>query len=70
MIEHMTLDELLKRKAKDYGYGSVRAMSRALGLKSRRLEAIVQGMNGMTIEIRRAIVQQLDVDPEVLDRMR
>lgn len=69
IIEHMTLDELLKRKAADYGYGSIRALSRALGFKSKRLAPIVEGRHRLSMEVRRAIVRELDVAPEVLDRM-
>ena len=69
IIEYMTLDELLRRKAVDYGYGSIRAMSRALGLKSKRLAPIVQGRSRLSMELRRLIVRELDVAPEVLDKM-
>ena len=69
MMDHMTLDELLRRKAVDYGYGSLAAMARSWGLTERHLYPIVQGIYGLSIEIRRLIVNELDVAPEVLERM-
>ena len=68
-METMTLDELLRRKAIDYGYGSLAAMAESWGLSRRTLYQITQGVNGLSIEMRRRIVNERDVAPEVLERM-
>ena len=69
MLEHMTLDELLRRKAADYGYGSLAAMARSWGLNKKTLYSITWGVNGLSIDMRRKIINELDVAPEVLERM-
>lgn len=69
MLENMTLGELLKRKAVDYGYGTLAAMAESWGIGRRTLYQVVQGINGLSIEMRRRIINELDVAPEVLERM-
>lgn len=69
MIEHMTLYELLERKAKDYGYRSITHMAREMGIAQERLHGPASGRTNMGVKAKRCIIQQLDVSPEVLERI-
>lgn len=61
--------ELLQQKAVDYGYGSLEQMSEELGLYRRTLRRVVNREHGPGIGIKRLICQELDVDPDVLERV-
>ena len=69
MLDHMTLDELLRRKAADYGYGSLKGMARAWRISPLALYNLVSARSGISLKMRRLIVRELDVAPEVLERM-
>lgn len=69
VLDHMTLDELLRRKAVDYGYGTLKAMAEAMGIKDQRLKNVVNARVRLSLEMRRLIIRELDVAPEVLERM-
>ena len=69
MLDHMTLDELLRRKAVDYGYGSLKGMARALGISPLALYNIANAKTRVSKRMRILFVRELDVAPEVLERM-
>ena len=68
-MKNMTLKELLERKAKDYGYGTLRKMASAWGIDERGLLRVVNGEYGLSLEMRQRIVRELDIDPAVIEEV-
>lgn len=68
-MKNMTLKELLERKARDYGYGTLKGLARAWGLHPRSLERTANGEYGLSLEMRQRIVRELDVDPAVMEEV-
>lgn len=65
----MTLKELLERKAKDYGYETETELAEALGVSASCLNRVLREKRRPGIGLRRAICRELDVAPEVLERV-
>lgn len=65
----MTLRKLIERKARDYGYGSVWKMCKELGFDPERLYSPMRGDGQLGIDTKRRIVRELDVSPEILERV-
>lgn len=65
----MTLEELLVRKAYYYGYGSAAKLAEVLGVSASCLNRVLREKRLPGIGLRRAICRELDVAPEVLERV-
>lgn len=68
-MKDMTLGEMLRRKMTDYGYSSVRELAEALGVTDSHIYYALKNQHGAGLELRRAMVQELDVSPEILERV-
>ena len=68
-VAEMTLRELLRFKMLDYGYTSVCDFADMLGVSWQHMFKLLAGQfSAIGIETRRAIVQRLDVSPDVLSQ--
>lgn len=69
VMKNMTLRELLERKAKDYGYGTLNGMARAWGIDERGLLRVANDEYGLSLKMRQRIVRELDIDPTVMEEV-
>jgi transcriptional regulator with XRE-family HTH domain len=65
----VTLEELLVRKAYYYGFGTETELAEALGVSTSCLSRVLREKCRPGIGLRRAICRELDVAPEVLERV-
>lgn len=69
MIEQMTLQELVTRRLRDYGYRGAGDLADIIGVHVTYAEWIMSGkQKNVGIETRRALVKALDLDPGVIER--
>lgn len=69
MVEGMSLQELVVRRCRDYGYETPRQLAEATGMSKQNAWMIMSGRQiHAGIELRRALVRALDLDPDVIER--
>lgn len=69
MVEGMSLQELVVRRCRDYGYRGARDLADIIGVHVYYAERIMSGkQKNVGIETRRALVRALDLDPGVIER--
>lgn len=69
MVEQMTLQELVTRRLRDYGYRGARDLADIIGVHVNHAERIMSGkQKNVGIETRRALVRALDLGPGVIER--
>ena len=69
MIEKMTLAEIVKRRAADYGIGKPEELAAATGMSYQHARCLLLGrLENVGIEARRGLVRALDLDPDAIER--
>ena len=69
MVEGMSLQELVVRRCRDYGYETAQQLAEATGMSKQNAWMIMSGRQiHAGIELRRALVRALDLDPDVIER--
>ena len=69
MVEGMSLRELVVRRCRDYGYETPQQLAEATGMSKQNAWMVMSGRQiHAGIELRRALVRALDLDPEVIER--
>ena len=69
MVEGMSLQELVVRRCRDYGYETPQQLAEATGMSKQNAWMIMSGRQiHAGIELRRALVRALDLDPDVIAR--
>ena len=68
-MQIMTLDELINRKIRDYGFATYAECAEGLGISIRLLETIVNGRTTCPLlDTRRTLCAAFDIAQPVLDR--
>lgn len=69
MIEQMTLGEIVRRRAEDYGIGRPEELAAATGMSHQHARCLLLGkLRNVGLEARRGLVRALDLDPDVIER--
>jgi hypothetical protein len=65
----MSLGDVLRRKASDYGYKTIGEMALALGMDESAMYCIASGECLPALKTRRILCRELDISPVVMERM-
>jgi hypothetical protein len=69
MVERMSLQALVVRRCRDYGYETPRQLAEATGMSKQNAWMVMSGRQiHAGIELRRALVKALDLDPDEIER--
>lgn len=69
VVERMSLSEIVTRRAADYGLDRAEDLAAAIGMSYQYVRVLMAGgLKRVGIKARRALVNALDIDPEVIER--